>query len=226
MKAKFFLFISIALISCGIQPIKSNTNIQPSSSSAVTSKTTNQHRVSQTTAAQISPSTSEALMISATGIGRAKIGMTFGQLKQVLGSDTKFNVESPFMVDFDAIAVSESGKVQYYILYPAETTFADSDLIELLLTDNPDLRTTEGIGPGILLKQAEAIYGDATLSYNTQDESREYVRFAHQPAPNLLFRPSVLNQQFAGIYSSPIGEYNETKNFQKSTRIHSILVGF
>ncbi len=129
------------------------------------------------------------------------------------------------MVDFDAIAVSKFGQVQYYILYPAGTTFSDSDSLELLLTDNPDFRTTEGVGPGTSLKQAEAVYGDATLSYNTQNESREYVRFANQPARNLLFRPTVSNQQFSGVYSSPTGEYNETKKFQEAATIRSVLVG-
>ncbi|WP_228054863.1 hypothetical protein [Gloeocapsopsis crepidinum] len=226
MKAKFFLSIfSIALMGCGTQRMTLNTETLPSSSPTVTSEPRNQHSISHTTS-QISPSTSEALIISATGIGLAKLGMTFGQLKQVLGSDAEFKVESPFMVDFDAIALSKSGKVQYYILYPAGTTFSDSDSIELLLTDNPDLRTTEGVGSGTSLKQAEAVYGDATLSYNTQNESREYVRFANQPARNLLFRPTVSNQQFSGIYSSPIREYNETKKFQESATIHSVLVGF
>jgi hypothetical protein len=91
MKAKFFLSIfSIALIGCGTQPITSNTETLPSLPPAVTSEPKNQHRANQTTAAQISPSTSEAFIISATGIGPAKLGMTFGQLKQLLGSDAEF----------------------------------------------------------------------------------------------------------------------------------------
>lgn len=114
--------------------------------------------------------------------------------------------------------------MQYYILYPAETTFSDSDSIELLLTDNPDFRTTEGFGPGTLLKQAEAVYGDATLSYNTQNESREQVRFANQPAENLFFQPTAPGQEFAGIYPSSSEEYNETKKFQESASIRSLLV--
>ncbi|MBA2748468.1 MAG: hypothetical protein H0U45_06940 [Tatlockia sp.] len=149
--------------------------------------------------------------------------MTFGQLKQVL-PDTKLKVESPFMVDFDAIAITQSGKVQYYILYPAGTKLADSDPIEMLVTDNPNFRTAKGVGPGTPLKQTETVYGDATLSYNTSNESREYVKFANQPAQNLLFRSFAPNQQFAGIYASPSGEYNETKKFQESAKISSVLV--
>ncbi|PSB26075.1 hypothetical protein C7B70_24340, partial [Chlorogloea sp. CCALA 695] len=62
--------------------------------------------------------------------------MTFGQLKQALGKNAKFQLVSPFIVDFDAISISQSGKIQYYILYPAKTTFSNSDSIKLLLTEN------------------------------------------------------------------------------------------
>ena len=47
-----------------------------------------------------------SLTIDDRAIGEAKIGMTFGQLKQALGSTAQFKVESPFMVDFDAVTVS------------------------------------------------------------------------------------------------------------------------
>lgn len=94
----------------------------------------------------------------------------------------------------------------------------------MLLTDNPNFRTAKGVGAETPLEQAEAIYGDATLSYNTSTESREYVRFVNQPAQNLLFRSFAPNQQFAGIYPSPSGEYNEAKKFQKLAKISSVLV--
>ncbi|PSB31273.1 hypothetical protein C7B70_13920 [Chlorogloea sp. CCALA 695] len=116
---------------------------------------------------------------------------------------------SPFIVDFDAISISQSGKIPYYILYPAKTTFANSDSIELLLTENSNFRTVEGVDPGISLKQSEAVYGEATLAYNTQNESREQVKFANRPAEKLLFQPIAPNQDFAGIYPSQSGEYNE-----------------
>ncbi len=173
---------------------------------------------------QSSPSVAATETISAKGIGPAKLGMTLGQLKQVLGSNAEFKVVSPFMVDLDAIAVSKFGKVEYYILYPSGTTFSNSDVIELLLTDNPNFRTAKGVGPGTPLKQAEAIYGDATLSYNTQNESREQARFTSQPAKNITFQPTAPNQNFAGIYPSPAGEYNKTKKIQGSASIRSVLV--
>ena len=74
------------------------------------------------------------------------------------------------------------------------------------------------------LKQAEAVYGEATLAYNIQNESRDQVWFANQPAEKLMFHLTAPNQDFAGIYPSPSGEYNQIKKFQKSASIGSILV--
>ncbi len=54
-------------------------------------------------AAQKAPSAS--LIIDDRGIGEAKLGMTFGELKKALGSTAQFKVESSF-VDFNAVAVS------------------------------------------------------------------------------------------------------------------------
>lgn len=224
MKAAFLIFVfSIVLISC-TQTTESTTKTQSSPTSSATPESTQQPSSNPSASNQKSSLTAKALTISADGIGMAKLGITFGQLKQVLGSNAEFKVVSPFIVDFDAIAVSKSGKVQYYILYPAGTTFTDANSIELLLTENPNFRTVEGVGPGMSLKQAKAVYGEATLFYNTQNESREQVKFANQPAKNLVFQPTAPNQDFAGIYPSPSGEYNETKKFQGSALIRSILV--
>ena len=88
-------------------------------------------------------SVADEFLISADGIGQAKLGMTVGELKKILDGDTKFEVVSPLMVDLSAIAVSKNGLVQYYVLYPAGTTShsdkstpTDNDPISLLMTDN------------------------------------------------------------------------------------------
>ena len=162
--------------------------------------------------------------ISTQGIGDAQIGLTYGQLKAKLGQAAQFQVKAPFIVDFDAIAVYQSGQVQYCILYPAGEALKDTDVIEALLTENPNYRTVEGIGPGTPLEQAEKVYGKATLSYNTSNESREYVRFANQPFSNIYFRPVVGQKELAGIYAKPAQEYNETRFFQDSAIIRSVEV--
>ena len=166
----------------------------------------------------------KAFTISAEGIGLAKLGMTFGELKQKLGKDSKYKILSPFMVDLDAIAVIQSGEIQYYILYPVETNFSNNSSIEILMTENPNYLTREGVGIGTTIKEAETLYGNAILYFNTLNESREYIRFDNQPAQNIYFRPTSSNSDFAGVYSSFDNEYNETDKFHDDATIKSIQI--
>lgn len=166
----------------------------------------------------------EKWVISPKGIGPAQLGMTFGALKQNLGSQVEYTVQSPFIVDFDAIAVRQDGEVLFYILYLAGQTLTDNDVIQGLLTQNSAFQTVEQVGPGTSLEAAEAVYGKATLSYNTENESREYARFANQPAGNLSFGTGNGNTITAGIYPAPASGYNETQQFRPEAAIESILV--
>ncbi|MEG3848386.1 hypothetical protein QT971_19385 [Microcoleus sp. herbarium19] len=165
-----------------------------------------------------------SLTIDDRAIGAAKVGMTFGQLKKALGSTAQFKVESPFMVDFDAVAVSQSGKVQYRIIYAAGTKLKDADAIELLMTENSNYKTVQGVGPGMTLKQAEAIYGKATLSYNVDNEMRENVVFAKQPTRNIMFVPKADGKQFAGVYGAGKGGFFQTNKSQTNAVIKSVMV--
>jgi hypothetical protein len=165
----------------------------------------------------------ESTLISPQGIGAARLGMTFGDLKRNLASDAELAVKSPFIVDFDAVAIRQAGEVQYYILYLSGQTLSDTDVIQGILTDNPKFRTAESVGPQTSLAEAEQTYGQATLSYNTQNESREYARFAQQPSA-LSFSTGNGNATTAGIYSTPQAEYNETQQFREDAVIQSVLV--
>ena len=181
------------------------------------------NKLGETANAATKPS-SVSLAIGDRTIGEAKVGMTFGQLKQALGSTSQFKVESPFMVDFDAVAISRSGKMQYRIIYAAGTKLKDTDVIELLMTDNPNYKTLQGVGPGMTLKQAEAIYGKATLSYNVDNEMRENVIFAKQPTRKIMFVPKAEGKQFAGVYGAGKGGFYETNKYQPNAVIKSVMV--
>jgi hypothetical protein len=211
------LILSITLIGCGVNTTDFSKPKSPTASVVPETK--------PTSSSIQKPPIADNFLISEEGIGFARLGMTLQQLKQKLGTEAKFEVVSPFMVDWDAIAVYQTGTVQYYILYPSGTTLSDSEKIELLLTNNPNYRTVEGVGTGTSLTQAEAIYGKAILSYNTQNESRELVRFTNYSPQNIIFQPTVPSRSFAGIYPSPSGEYNETKNFHDLAIIRSVFVG-
>ena len=173
------------------------------------------------------PAGQEARLISQNGIGVAKLGMTFSDLKQALGENVEYTVESPFIVDFDAIAVRQNGEVQFYILYFSSETFEDDSIVQGLLTTASTFRTAEGIGPGTPISEAETAYGNAILAYNLANESREYVRFEDFAANNVLFgtrgggSPA---DDYAGIYPSSTAEYNETEEFVEGAAIQAVLV--
>ncbi|HBB32593.1 MAG TPA: hypothetical protein DDZ80_30515 [Cyanobacteria bacterium UBA8803] len=151
--------------------------------------------------------------------------MTLGQLKQLLKGKAEFKMKSPFMANYDAIAIVQGGKEQYYILYPTGAPMRDVDIIEALVTDNPNYQTPEGIGPGTPLKQAQAAYGEPNLSYHQANESREYVKFTKQPSKDIAFRLGAANDgSLAGIYPATQKEFNQTKEFKKTATIRFVEV--
>jgi hypothetical protein len=178
---------------------------------------------------QVSQISSEKL-ISEQGIGPARLGMTLGELKKELGEQTEF-IDQSFMVDFPAIHVIQAGETLFYLVYGSWETLEDNDPITMIATDNPQFRTAEGVGVGTTIQEAEAIYGEATLNYNTDNESREYVKFANSPFsgsdfPRLSFRANREEGQFAGIYDEATedGSYYETNEFHPDATISMIMV--
>ena len=150
--------------------------------------------------------------------------LNLGECKQTIGDTYTLEPISPFMVDFDAIAVQQNGEVQYYILHLAGMPFTDDDIIQGLRTDNPRYQTAEGIGAGSAIATAEDRYGNATLSYNIENEGREYVRFEDFELTNVVFGTGNANQDTAGIYPEPPRSYNETEDYRNDATIESILL--
>jgi hypothetical protein len=163
-------------------------------------------------------------LISESGIGTAQLGMTLAEFRETLTADQELTPVANVMVDFDAIAVTQAGEIQYYILHLSGAPFTDADVIQGLKTENPAYQTQEGIGVGSTITQAEAIYGDATLAYNLENEGREYVRFADFPANNILFGTGSYGAQTAGIYPETSGSYHETQAFRDDAVLESILL--
>jgi hypothetical protein len=165
-----------------------------------------------------------ARQITPIGIGEAKIGMTLKELKQKMGAQFQFPVKTNFIEGFDAIAVTKAGTVQYYIPYPTGTNFTDADRIQHLMTDNPNYRTQQGVGPGTSIGQAVSVYGDATLSMSKDNESREFINFSQHPN-GLAFRPKPVGKRsFAGDYPESNDDYLKTQKYDKQAAIGQITV--
>ena len=131
-------------------------------------------------------------LISLDGIGQAKLGMTYGQLKTKLGKAYQFK---PATLIFShlvgrGIAIVHSGKIQYYafgsINGQKSNQMSDKNEIDALVTYNPSYKTSAGIGPGSLLVNAEKYYGKASLRYEETMKGKEtfkqeYVFFSKLP---------------------------------------------
>lgn len=166
--------------------------------------------------------------ISTHGIGPAQLGLTLGELKQLL-DDATFTPQSPFLAEFDAIAVRQDGEILFHILHLAGQPIADGDVIQGVLTTNPIFETAEGIGAGTLVSEAESTYGSATLSHHKANASLEYVRFATPPADNISFgtwarQPGEPTPNYAGVYPQTGGDYLETTEYDPEATIKSVLV--
>jgi hypothetical protein len=174
-------------------------------------------------------------LITPQGIGPAKIGTTYAQIKQALGSAYTYSDVSPFMVDFAAVAVLRDGvsgffpgkAIAFYLVYPQETTLVDGTVINVFITANPKYQTMQGTGPGTLLTEAVKDYGKALLSFNLDNESREFVKFERAPS-GLVFRAEALTHSFAGDYSVPDavrnGGFNQTPAFFENASISQVWV--
>jgi hypothetical protein len=206
----------------------------PSSSATATSRPAISKNPSVAPSPTVKPSTktdrkgaAEALqpnVISPDGIGVARVGMTLGDLKKAVNKDTTFEVVSDFAVDFNAIAVKQQGKVQYYIPYERTQFFGDGDRIRYLVTDNPGFKTAQGVSPGMTIKQVAQIYGSAKLSMNRSAESREIVRFAQQPQEIVFYGARSEQQDLAGIYPESNEEVLETDRYADRAKIGRITI--
>ncbi len=223
VKLNWFLPVVLVLLtSCNLNP---STSVNSNGADSSETDATQEQLVTNPSTEKLTPPSSSAQMISTEGIGEVKLGMTLGEVKQKLGNRFQFSDKKPFMVDLDAVAVSQDGEVHFHILFWSYEGISDTKPIQFLLTENPMYRTTEGVGAGTPIAQAESVYGEATLNYNSENESREYVQFAQAPVSNLSFRSEGSPDNFDGIYVKfAESSYQETNNFKEKAAIGAIMI--
>jgi hypothetical protein len=179
--------------------------------------------------AEINPKKSvSSQMIADGGIGAAKVGMTLAELKKNLKNTARFETQTDFTPGYNALAVKQQGKVQFYIPYPKKQKVSDSDQIKILVTDNPTYKTAEGIAPGMSIKKATEAYGDAKLVYNPKASAEEIAFFERQPGELRFFTGGSERNGRAGVYS-PKQQSKEqpsfvTNKYGNSGRIKRITV--
>ncbi len=165
-----------------------------------------------------------AVPITATGIGPAQRGMTIGVLRAALPAGDTLGATAPYMVDIDGMPITRNGDTLYHVLIIAGESSTDITAIENLATTSTKARTPEGIGPGSTIAEAAKKYGAPTLSYSTNDESREYAAFPRLPS-NVRFRvaPASDSAAYAGLYDTN-AEFNQTTRYDPHARISMVIV--
>jgi hypothetical protein len=164
------------------------------------------------------------------GIGAAKVGMTLAELKKNLKSSARFETKTDFAPGYNAVAVKQQGKVQFYIPYPKNKKVTENDQIKFLVTDNPLYKTADGVSPGMSIKKASAIYGGAQLAFNPKAKIEEIVAFANQPGDLRFFTSGAESNGRAGIYPKKVQDKKSqeqsfvTDKFGDSGKIKRITV--
>ena len=158
-------------------------------------------------------------LITADGAGDAVVGSTPAEMQAQLGPDFQLVDIGPFLVDIEGVEVQKDGTPQFFAGYVA----GEGPDLDLLVITNSEYQTAEGVGPGTPIVDAEGIYGDATLSFNVNSESREFVRFENGPEGRILFRVDN-SDGMVGIYDDPDAEFAETTEYGEYGVIESIWV--
>ncbi len=183
-----------------------------------------------------SPATEQ--LITATSVGMAQLGMTLGELRQLLPEDTSIE---PTQLGVDmppGMRVSFYGEQQFKLAFDTtdpetfeQRPITDQSKIEWIVVSNPSYMTAEGVGAGTPLAEAIAQYGVATLAYNTESESRESIEFTNGPFPEAEgSRVWIRSNQwtitdFAGIYPETVeSSYHQTQNYHDHAAIESIWI--
>ena len=154
--------------------------------------------------------------ITSQGFGRAELCLTGGQLQERFPNLVfeSYQGQGPLVDTEGVTARDRDGAIAFYAL----AVVGEGPKLNVLVTDNPDYKTREGVGPGTLIAEATLHYGAARLSYNVNNESREFVAFQYGPE-GILFRTG--SGAEAGIYASS-GEYNETDRFREGAKIREV----
>ncbi|AFY37452.1 hypothetical protein Lepto7376_1082 [[Leptolyngbya] sp. PCC 7376] len=170
-------------------------------------------------------------LITATGVGMAKLGMTLGELRQMLPEDAKIYA-TELGVDLPSgMEVNFYGELQFELGFDnGDKQITDQSKIEMIVVRNPSYRTAEGVGAGTWVKEAIAYYGAATLSYNNDYESRESIEFEkglfpETPDANVWLRSNQWTvTDFAGIYPNSIDQFQQTQEYHDHAAIASIWI--
>ena len=149
--------------------------------------------------------------ITATSMGPATLGNTETGLAVELGSSYTLTPGVTPFVDLEGAEVSQGGVTQFYALRSS----GEGPELTVFITDNSEYQLASGIGPGATVDDAVAAYGAATVSFNTDNESREFAVFDRGPAGRVQFQvEGPTAGETAGNYDPVADGFNETTDIR------------
>lgn len=153
-------------------------------------------------------------------IGPAKLGMTFGRLKSILGRKIVYK-DVNLGIGMKAKSIMWAGHIHFYILYPSwKPLLENTDVISVLATDSARYKTKEGLNPGATIAEGSQLYGPATLTYYKQTSFEELITFKYKPKKIWFAR---YGQTKAGKYEAE-KDFNKTKEYEPNKIIQFIGV--
>ena len=134
----------------------------------------------------------DAIEIETSGAGALRLGATLTQLGEALSTDFDVSEELEISPGQLGRVVTLDGGVW------ALLTVTDGVIDEIILVDSA-FRTAAGIGPGSSVAEAEAVYGDATLTWFPDEQGQETAFFLSGPE-GIEFYTSDSGGPRAGVY--------------------------
>ena len=132
-------------------------------------------------------------------------GMTLIEARRAAPS-LSWDYEPTFMVDFSALCAAKSAENRaedtlFCARIEESATERPGARIVVIAAIGKDLATPEGVGPGMTVAAASAIYGAADLSYNLENEARETLSFAKAPEwLGFAAASESTESRYAGVY--------------------------
>lgn len=160
--------------------------------------------------------TEDDYLISRSGVGRIRLGMTLAEAQRALPAATFARA-----TDGDGAALVEVTPApgQPLVLW-ADEDDPDAAIdwtkrVKTIETFGPAFHTSEGVSPGTPVSEAESLYGKMRVIELSEIESRQYVSFSRQP------EYLTLRLNYTGIF--PAGERSTTA-LRPDAKIMSIAV--
>ena len=160
----------------------------------------------------------------------ARVGMTLESIRKA-SPDANWIYEHDFMVDFSALCAvqggEEDGETLFCAIVPENHKEDAAAKVAAIAVFSDQLATPEGAYAGMTVADAVKIFGEAKLSYNLENEAREYLVF--EKAPKWLSFQATSDSDpegYAGVYAKKTDEAvsQETTKFAEDAVIDLLWI--